>query len=256
MKPISCHVFTPDLLTDPKYFWNCKTPEQLKSYYINLQSRTDDDRAALLAIIQNEKKLCTYIRTTTLTLDGWCSEEKACVLAALVMALKPAVCVEIGVFGGRSLFPMALVAKQLELSTKVIGIDPYSAKASVENELGENAKWWGDLDHEAILQKFQDNSKRMGLTDRIALIRKRSDDVTPELCQILHIDGNHSDQAVKDAMRFGPSVQVGGVVVCDDIMWGGGAVLRAIDCLEDMGFVEAFRVTANGECWNVMQRVK
>ncbi len=45
-------------------------------------------------------------------------------------------------------------------------------------------------------------------------------------------------------------------MVCDDLMWGAGYVLRSIDALEDMGFSEVARIQTEGDCWNIMQRVK
>lgn len=251
MKPITEHPYSPDLLTSDRYFWNCKTPEQLDTYYKKLAKRTDNDLPALLAIVQNEQKLCTMIRTTVVTMDGWCGEDKSCALASLVLAMKQKTICEIGVYAGRSFLPMAMAVQFLNHG-KVIGIDPYSRDASAKDETTDNAKWWGELDHELIYQKFKDAVKRFRLEPQTEIIRKTSDNTEPFQCDMLHIDGNHSDQAMRDAERFGPKVGIGGIIVCDDIMWHGGGVLRAIDFLESIGFVEAFRQDG----WNVLQRVK
>jgi predicted O-methyltransferase YrrM len=261
MKPLTTHPFTTDLLTSKDFFWNCRTADDLADYHHNIKARqlfnpTDSDIKALLAIIQNEKKLASLIVSTVTTMDGWSSPEKGCVLAALILAMRPKVCVEIGVFAGRSLIPMAMAIKHGEIPGKVIGIDPYSAEASAKGEQGENEKWWGQLDHKAIHDKFQNFVQRFDLAQQVQLLRQTSDAVTPMPCDLIHIDGNHSDQAVRDAERFGPTVRLGGIVVCDDLMWVGGGVLRAVDVLEDLGFAEMIRVTDNGECWNVMQRIK
>jgi predicted O-methyltransferase YrrM len=63
-------------------------------------------------------------------LPGWCTKEKAYTLASLVIGTRPAVIVEVGVFGGRSFLPMALALKELGKGM-AIGIDPWSPAASV-----------------------------------------------------------------------------------------------------------------------------
>ena len=63
-------------------------------------------------------------------LDGWCSEKKARVLCALVSFFRPNVCVEIGVFGGKSLFAMASAC--YEYGGTVHGIDPWTKDEALE----------------------------------------------------------------------------------------------------------------------------
>jgi predicted O-methyltransferase YrrM len=253
MKPASPHPYSPELLTDKKYFWNCSTSEDLLAYREAHMQRVDDDFEALLAILNNEPQLLTMVQTTVPTMDGWCTETKAAALAALVVALKPKTVVEIGVWAGRSLIPMALAMKAKFIKGQVIGIDPYSNQESTKGEFGANQKWWGEVNHELILETFRGFVSRFGLNEIVKLMRQPSDAVEPMPCELLHIDGNHTDQAVKDAERFGSRVKLGGVVVCDDIMWIGGGVLRAIDTLENMGFHEVYRNTP--ENWNIMVRV-
>lgn len=214
-----------------------------------------EQRDALLAITQNDKKLFQWVMTTIPTLPGWCTTEKACVLAALVLATKPDNIVEIGVFGGRSLFPMAAAMRANNRGT-AIGIDPYSSQESAKHEIGENRTWWEALDHQSIKTQFLQTSEALGLKKWIHLIEKPSDNVKldPISVHIVHSDGSHTEQAVRDAEHFGPVLPVGGLFVNDDIMWVGGGVLRAIDTLEEMGFAEAYR--NSGENWNIMQRVK
>lgn len=254
MKPITEHPFTPDLLTSPDYFWNCRTPETLTKWY------SDPDRQSgfepLLSIVQSNKKLFSLISTTIPTMDGWTTLPKACALASLTLAIKPVSAVEIGVWAGRSLVPIAMAMKSIG-SGIVTGIDPYSPQESAKSEVGANADWWAAADHKAIKEKFLGFVRYFDLAQHVRLIEKPSDQVDfGKEIQLLHIDGSHTDQAVRDAERFGKWVTLGGIVVMDDINWVMGGVLRAIDTLEDMGFVEVVRRTGNGEDWNIMQRVK
>ena len=45
-------------------------------------------------------------------LEGWCTDNKASILIDLILESKPTIIVEIGVFGGKSLVPMAFALKE------------------------------------------------------------------------------------------------------------------------------------------------
>lgn len=256
MKPITTQPYTPDLLTSTEYFWNCNTLEELYEWH---KHPVDQDKQynGLLAITQNNRKLFSLIQTTIPTMDGWCSVEKACVLAALVLVKKPSTVVELGVWCGRSLLPMAF-ACQLLKTGMVTGIDPYSSQASADGQMGANQKWWSEQDHKAIRDKFLSFVKLFKVEDHVRLIEKPSGEVNTAgmRIQILHSDGNHGEQALHDAEKYGPLVDLGGFVICDDIGWEGGSVLRSIDEYEHQGFIEVFRRTEGGDNWCLMQRVK
>lgn len=194
-------------------------------------------------------------------LNGWCSLEKAQTLAAIVVATRPKVCVEIGVYAGRSLFPVAMACAEIGYGS-VVAIDSWDAKVSIKNEMADHAEWWGKIDHEKIYKEFCAMKDELKLNN-IVVHRKKSDDVAPpENIGLLHIDGSHTDQAITDAERFAPNVVGGGIVVMDDIDWIGGGVRRAIDVLLEGGFVELFRVTGKevssgmDNNWGVFQRIK
>lgn len=261
MKPITTHPFTPDLLTSPKYFWNCKTKEELAAYYAELKQRqlvnpTDGDDKALLAITQENKKVFRLISSTVETMNGWATVRKGCSLAALVLATKPKVVLEVGVYAGRSLLPMAMAMRELGNGGKVIGIDPYSSSESSLNEWGPNEKWWRELDHAAIHDEFMNYVKRFQLQDVVQLIKRPAAHVKEFETDITHLDGNHQDGVILEAQRFGGLMRVGGLMVLDDRHWAGGAILRAEDELEDMGFKKAFDVSGEGDDWGVMQKVQ
>jgi len=254
MTPITSHPFTQDLLTDKSWFWNCKTTEEVEACQrLDRQEQFN----ALLAIVQNNRKLFSLITSTIPTMDGWTTLPKACALASLTLALRPASAVEIGIWAGRSLLPIAMAMKHLGTGL-ITGIDPYSSQESAKGEFGENEKWWAAQDHKAIKEKFLHFVNRFGLGNHIKHIEKPSDevDLTGYRIELLHVDGSHTDQAVRDAERFGALVPIGGIAVLDDLHWVGGGVLRAIDTLEDMGFVEVLRRTGDGDNWNIMQRAK
>lgn len=173
--------------------------------------------------------------------DGWCSEEKAHQLAVIVAALRPDVTVEIGVFAGRSAFSMALAHKVIGKGN-VIGIDPYSVEAAVVGQEGEHQKWWRESSElDRIYDEIVKNIEVFQLKDHLQLIRAKSDDVEPPAqIDLLHLDGNHSDQAIRDVDRFAPRIRLGGICICDDLAWPGGGVARAVEHLRALGFTQLY----------------
>ena len=189
-----------------------------------------------LGIGVNQKRLPEYSKSRILDkikqLDGWCSDFKAGTLMELVWFMQPKVVVEVGVFGGKSLVPMAFALKTLG-SGVAYGIDPWCAAASVEGMDGVDKDWWGSVDHAAILDKLQKKITQFGLNDYIHLIQATSEDAEEiSNIDILHIDGNHSNHAsYYDALKWVPLVRRGGMIIFDDITWG--TTERATDWLDE-----------------------
>ena len=81
---------------------------------------------------------------------GWCSQEKALMLIDLTLELKPKVCVDIGVFGGSSLYPVAATLKFLD-SGLIFGIDPWDKSETLKSfdpvRDQDSYKWWDDIDY-------------------------------------------------------------------------------------------------------------
>ena len=170
----------------------------------------------------------------------WCSLEKAQTLAALIVGLRPRTVVEIGVWMGGSLVPM-LLALKYNRAGRAIAIDPWSPDASRAGEAPENAQWWGSIDHELALRTFADRLAKHDVASYCEVWRQRSDDATPPApIDLLHVDGNHSDQAVRDVLRFAPGVRGGGILVLDDVGWIGGHVSRALEHARSLGFTELY----------------
>jgi hypothetical protein len=175
-------------------------------------------------------------------ITGWCELEKAEILAALCYTTRPVRIVEIGVFGGKSLIPMALAMKAAGAG-EVVGIDPWSNAAAIEGYDGANRDWWSSVDLERVYNSFLTMRDRLGLSIRV--IRAKSDAVEwIDPIGLLHIDGQHTDQAARD-VRFAKYVNVGGYVVVDDIGWvnsSGTRVSVAVDALTTLGFVELYKL--------------
>lgn len=162
-------------------------------------------------------------------LDGWCSHEKAGILIDLIMKVRPKTIVEIGVWGGKSLVPMACALKANDCG-KIFGIDPWNPVNSlqwVNNESNEN--YWSRVDHEGIMNTLISKIDQFGLEDHIELIRSTSGDapIIPDI-DILHIDGNHTEPSTfLDVTKWVPLVKRGGWIIFDDMTWCENGIFTA-----------------------------
>ena len=196
--------------------------------------------------------LWATIKAIQPALPGWCSPEKAEALAALVIALRPETSLEIGIYGGSSFLPIALAHQHIKTGT-AYGIDPWDALASMKNESQENQAWWRMQDYGKLHSDFMAKLMELDLYKWTHIFHKRSDEVTPPTkIDLLHIDGSHTDQAVRDVTRFASRVRLGGVVVMDDQEWTGGMVKVAIRNLLNIGFMQLYRLGSGA----AFQRIK
>jgi predicted O-methyltransferase YrrM len=171
-------------------------------------------------------------------LEGWCSHEKASILIDLIFQTHTQIIVEIGVFGGKSLIPMAYALK-VQGSGRIFGIDPWDHRESAHGLTDEiHRNWWGNLDHGPILDTLRDKIDAFELKEQIQLIQNSSAGAEPiEEIDLLHIDGNHAEEhSFYDVLKWGPLVKKRGWIVFDDIGWednGADASACAVQWLND-----------------------
>ncbi len=171
-------------------------------------------------------------------LQGWCTDEKMSVLIDLIVKTRPEVIVEIGVYGGKSLLPMAYVLYALE-NGKAYGIDPWEETASLEGVTEEsNQNFWSHVDYELFYHRLLSQIESFNLQDHLTLIRATSLEAPPiENIGLLHIDGNHtSDASYTDVNKWVPLVKKGGWIILDDIGWhesGKDTSKRTVDWLDE-----------------------
>lgn len=165
-------------------------------------------------------------------LEGWCTKNKAAVLIDLVYMIRPKTIVEIGVWGGKSLVPMAYACQALG-SGKVYGIDPWDAFESIQGMDGVNYDWWSRIDHSNILTGLLNKISQFKLSDQIQLVRSTSLSAAPiPNIDILHVDGNHSENAAMiDVNKWVPLVRTGGIIIFDDVTWTNNE--KAVQWLDD-----------------------
>lgn len=177
-------------------------------------------------------------------MQGWATLAKAQTLAALIVAFRPKVSVEIGVFGGRSLIPIALAHK--EVGGRVIGIDPWTAEAAVEGYDKQNSEWWG---RQNVLNQVKDETfrwiKNLNLESCCEIIQKKSDDAPEIDCDLCHVDGQHSEVCRRDVIKYVLPMKKGSIVVMDDIDWtnnGVAHVSEAVGIMTNNGWEKLYNL--------------
>lgn len=189
--------------------------------------------------------LMAEIESTLAEGGQWCSPERAHTLAAIVCANRPRQIVEIGVWMGGSAIPMLCALRHVARHTggagQLLAIDPWSPAASIEGQTDANRAWWGNQDHERAYQAFCARLHKHEVTEFCRIERVKSDDAaTPPSIDLLSIDGNHGEQAIRDVRRFAANVPVGGILAIDDLDWSEGAVERAHALAVTMGFLDLY----------------
>lgn len=176
--------------------------------------------------------------------DGWTSVPKAQIMAAAVLALRPQITVEIGVFAGKGVAALGMAHKEIGYGI-CYGVDPFSKDASAEGQVGQHLTWWNSLDHEAIYQTAKNNVERLGLVNYVRLIRQKSQEwMPPEGIGLLRIDGNHSEVAIGDVERYAPKCHPGAFLFLDDLHsnWPGGAINKCAEKLKHMGWAMLYNL--------------
>lgn len=178
---------------------------------------------------------------------GWCSEIKAKRMMDLIYRVQPELCVEIGVFGGSSIYPTASALKFLNHG-EVIAIDPWDVSHCLEGYKPGSPKhqFWSIKQEriESVYLGFIQMLKDFALDQYCRVMRMPSMDgvhnFDDESIDILHIDGNHSEEiALKDVQMYLPKVKKGGYIWFDDAHYPEthrAWKFLSLHCLKDEAF--------------------
>ncbi|MGL5262974.1 MAG: class I SAM-dependent methyltransferase [Candidatus Rhabdochlamydia sp.] len=158
-------------------------------------------------------------------IPGWCCEEKAKNMMDLIYEVKPKICVELGVFGGSSIHPTACALKFLKQGV-VYAIDPWRNLDCLEGYALDdpNYNWWNSINLNDIYDGFEKMLYDYKLRFYCVVMRMTGQEAlsqfADESIDILHIDGNHTENAaLNDAQMYLPKVKKGGYVWFDDVCW-------------------------------------
>ncbi len=182
-------------------------------------------------------------------IDGWCEPSKALTLASIVSATRPDVCVELGLWKGKSFSAMALACKAVNHGI-CIGVDAWNKEVAVREQTEpEGRQWWADVDFDAVHLEFVKNMAELDVEKFIRIERKETKRFEPpSAIGLASIDAAHSDTAMHDMMKIAPRIVMGGFIVTDDTQWTGGGVARGEQWLLKIGFKKLF-VVGTGGCF-------
>lgn len=204
-----CSTIVTQKLFDSSH-WHCEDPRRAKNFFdvSSVQAFLTPQAEALLSRCES--------------LEGWCSRNKALLLYHLVREYKPRTVVEIGIYGGRSIVPIAAGIRDNGHGI-VHGIETWSGMASTTYRTGlANDFIWANADYTIIKHDFLRFLLDNRLHDIVRVIEAPSGRCSALFDQIdlLHIDGNHSFfGAAKDVVDYASKVPPGGIIVYDDIDW-------------------------------------
>ena len=182
-------------------------------------------------------------------IEGWCSKEKAIKMTEYIDA-DFKLCVEFGVFAGKSLLPIAFKSKG-----QVIGIDAWDVASSLEGKNTKlNEEWWSVIDYnffynytQKLLIKYNCNNVkllRMKSTEAISLFNDNQID-------FLHQDSNHSEEiSCNEVELYYNKVKINGIWVFDDTNWE--TTKKAQNLLNSYGYVELY----DSGTYKIYKRIK
>ncbi|MFA5250543.1 MAG: class I SAM-dependent methyltransferase [Parachlamydiales bacterium] len=185
-------------------------------------------------------------------IPGWCSAEKAEKMADLIYETRPRICVEIGVYAGSSAYPTAAALAFLGEGI-LYAIDPWSNAECLKGYAAKdpNALWWDEENLEAIYNQFNYMLMQKHLTVFCRALRSNSQNASAffqdESIDILHVDGNHSEEiALNDVKMFLPKLKKGGYLWFDDVDWA--STNKAVAYVQQFCRLDVERSIGNSCC--------
>lgn len=156
-------------------------------------------------------------------MEGWSTPEWCCELASRILETNSKMCLDVGVFAGRSTISMGFAARELVVS-KVYGIDPWAPESASDNDDSpEGVDWWKKkIDLEDIQRQAVRAIWNHHLEQWVILIRSKSEyvaDLFP-LIDMINIDGGHSETtSCRDIELYLPKLKSGHYLTMDDAAW-------------------------------------
>ena len=144
-------------------------------------------------------------------------------MADAVFETHPKRCVELGVFGGRSLISQGFALRHLNCGV-IAGVDPWRKQDALEGENPANREWWSKCDIEEIHRRAMAAIWDNNLESHVSIIRNASQHAAALFDEIdmLMIAGNHSEVAsMRDVELWVPKLRKGSYIFADDANWEG-----------------------------------
>lgn len=193
-----------------------------------------------------KKEVCENIRE----IAGWCSSEKASEFIDLVLAVKPLVCAEIGVYTGASLYPVAAALQYLGQGV-VLAIDPWDKIECIryyDPDLDRaHLKWWAHINMDHVYFGFLNVLRCYDLEETCIIFRCTSKKAAAAIGEIdiLYLDGNHCEKiALADVQLYLPKIRNGGYLWFNDARWA--SLQPAVEYVSQ--FCDIVKTIEDGNC--------
>jgi hypothetical protein len=138
-----------------------------------------------------------FVKRELPAIAGWCSPKKAEAMMDLIFATCPDICVEMGVFGGSSLFPTAYALKSLNHGV-VYGIDAWHAGVAIRYYPSKSVHrdWWAQQNLEFHYQNCLRLIGSHGLNPYCVIFKETFATALRKIpsIDILHIDATHTNE--------------------------------------------------------------
>jgi Methyltransferase domain len=156
-------------------------------------------------------------------MEGWTTPDRACEMADCIIKTQARVCVDIGVYAGRSTIAMGFGAREL-YDSMVYGIDPWKVESAIEGEsVVEGLRWWQQNSNlEEMHRQTMHQIWAHRLDQWVTIIRAESQHVHQlfEVIDFLNIDGNHTEVAsCRDVRLYLPLLRKEHYLMFDDCDW-------------------------------------
>jgi hypothetical protein len=197
------------------------------------------------------QRLDAVVNSVPADFGGGSGLAKALTSAALIIRHDLTSYVEIGVYRGRSLLPVAAAFGYFGRGSAV-GIDPWSSSAATQQDLhlfppaaATVNDFVSGLDWDGMFDEVLRQIAAQGVEAHCTLIRARASAAVARFADrsvdLLHVDGNHDQAAVlEDLDNYLPKVMLGGFVILDDVSWESvRAAGRRLDSDHQLLFVDS-----------------
>lgn len=152
----------------------------------------------------------------------WCSPAKIYLLMDLVYVTKPEVCVEVGVYIGATILPVATTLKYLQ-SGMIFAVDAWSNAIAIQNMDWDdpNRSGWGSVDLETAYLAFLKKLSSRSLNSFCTVLRCPADTAVlfvEDEIDFLHLDGDHTEKSsLQDVALYLPKVKKGGYILLSNL---------------------------------------
>ena len=171
------------------------------------------------------------------SIEGWCTREKVIKMMEYIPD-SAKLAVELGVWGGRSLLPIAM-----KCTGDVYGIDAWDVSASLEgkNDIA-NDEWWNKMDYNKMYNYTHTLMQKYNCYN-VKLLRMKSVDAVKlfgdHTIDFLHQDSNHSEEtSCAEVEVYHTKVKENGIWCFDDTNWP--TTKKAQELLFSKGYTEIY----------------